>query len=1658
MNNLYRFATAAVLLFISFSLTSQVVINEYGCGNKSQHADATGAYEDWVELYNPTGSSVNIGGWHLSDQKGQPLKWTIPAGVSIPAGGRRMFYCSSRDGIFSGQYHTNFKITQSSGTEEICLTNTSGVFIDSLSIKKVRRNHSRGRTTDGASTWSVFETPTPNAANSGGKPEYVPMPVFSLQPGFYSGTQTLTITCSQANTSIYYTTNGAIPTNTVSGTNFLYSGPITISTTRPIRARAFDNNNVYAGSFTNTGTFFINEPINSYPVWSVVSNQLTGTGGFFSGSGNETMVSIEYFGSHNGPRMFQMEGDVKRHGNDSWAYSQKGFRFYARDDYGYANKIDYPLFPTTTRTDYDVVIIKAAGSDNFPDGGSNPPSRCTHNRDAYVQTLSEKFDLNVDVRRFKNAITYINGGYYGIYESRERIDVDYTEHYYGNGEKWVDMLEYWGGLQIVAGSDTAWNNLFNFIVNNSMTNAANYSYVNQRLDFMSLIDYFVLNTYTVNSDWLNWNTAWWRGRKPGQEVKWRYKLWDQDNTFNLGQNYTGLPTTGNTADPCDVQSIPGYANTTNPDEGHVRIFNKLMTNPQFEQLYINRYADLINTAFYCPNMLTHWDTMIARLQPEMQRHVTRWGGTVAQWNTAVTYTRNQISGRCNNVVTGLGPCYNVTGPYPVKVNVSPACAGTVKVNTTTPDQYPWTGNYYGGIDVTFKATPATGWQFSHWQLTHTPNPSTTADSIWFDLGSTGDSVVAVFTQVSPTPGQLTVILQGNNPGLVTVNGTPATNGQVVSVPYGSSVAVSATPIAGCTFFKWTLNHTLVYPNDTLETGTFCFRKNDTLYAVFDQCNIVPDSLTIIVQQPGYGTVTINSVPVPSTPVTVPMNAGTLLNIAATPTAGYTFSNWQVFHHTINPNNTSATASFTFNQRDTLIAVFLPPDTFDLTVLVNPVGGGNVSVNGSTPPNYPTVLKIVDGTPVNIVATANGGFTFSNWTLLHHTLAPNNTTASASFTITQNDTLVANFTANPIPPDTFSLTVLVNPLGGGNVTVNGTTPATYPAVLQFTDSTLINIAALANGGYTFSNWTILHHSLNPNNTSANASFYITQNDTLVANFTLNPIPPDTFNLTVLVVPPGAGNVDVNGTIPSSYPTVLQFTDGTLVNVAALGNGGFTFSNWTILHHTLNPSNTAANASFVITQNDTLIANFTVNPIPPDTFNLTVLVNPVGGGNVNVNGVTPGAYPAVLQITDGTLVNIAALANGGFAFSNWTILHHTLNPGNTSVNANFTITQNDTLVANFTVVPVVDTFNIVLQAFPNNGGSITVNGSTYSTYPTTIKVPENTVLNFTANPAIGFAFVNWHVVYQNPLPSDVANPMNFTATADDTVYAFFADMPDTFNLTVVNAPAGGGVVTINGNTLANYPATLQFQEGTAINASVLSNTGFTFTNWSILNHTLAPNNTDASVNFTINTSDTLTANYYVWPDTLKMVVDVRPNSLAGEVKVGGFTPPGYPWELEVQQGMNLDFEATGKVFTSGNGTVYNYVFERYEFIYHNPIPNPTTPVVFVNVQYPDTVIAYFINKPVDTDTTVFVLLPTAFSPDGDGKNDIFHVVGEQLQEGNLQIYNRWGQKVFESNNPNDYGWNGEFNNKPCQMGVYAYILVGKRLNGDEIKMKGAVTLVR
>jgi len=85
------------------------------------------------------------------------------------------------------------------------------------------------------------------------------------------------------------------------------------------------------------------------------------------------------------------------------------------------------------------------------------------------------------------------------------------------------------------------------------------------------------------------------------------------------------------------------------------------------------------------------------------------------------------------------------------------------------------------------------------------------------------------------------------------------------------------------------------------------------------------------------------------------------------------------------------------------------------------------------------------------------------------------------------------------------------------------------------------------------------------------------------------------------------------------------------------------------------------------------------------------------------------------------------------------------------------------------------------------------------------------------------------------------------------------------------------------------------------------------------------------------------------------------------------------------------------------------------------------------------------------------PTAFTPNGDGLNDTFALQGISIKEFNMQIFNRWGEKVFESNSLYD-GWNGKFRGNLCPPEVYTVIIKARKQNGQSVFYSGAVLLVR
>ncbi|MCC7301985.1 MAG: gliding motility-associated C-terminal domain-containing protein [Bacteroidia bacterium] len=88
---------------------------------------------------------------------------------------------------------------------------------------------------------------------------------------------------------------------------------------------------------------------------------------------------------------------------------------------------------------------------------------------------------------------------------------------------------------------------------------------------------------------------------------------------------------------------------------------------------------------------------------------------------------------------------------------------------------------------------------------------------------------------------------------------------------------------------------------------------------------------------------------------------------------------------------------------------------------------------------------------------------------------------------------------------------------------------------------------------------------------------------------------------------------------------------------------------------------------------------------------------------------------------------------------------------------------------------------------------------------------------------------------------------------------------------------------------------------------------------------------------------------------------------------------------------------------------------------------------------------------------VFLPTGFSPDGDGKNDEFYPIIPCFESMWLAVYDRWGEKIFESDDPGKK-WDGTFRGAPLDAAVFVYYFHYRQLNGKDEKLKGNVTLVR
>src|SRR5690606_19247695 len=231
----------------------------------------------------------------------------------------------------------------------------------------------------------------------------------------------------------------------------LYEGPIQISATTVVKARAFGLEEGILPGFVETNTYFIADDIHTIPVVSISGPELS-DGYWGNWIEPSELTTLELF-SENGIFISESHGDSDEHGNDSNAYDQRGFDYITQDQLGYDHHLTHELFQDTDRQEFQRLIFKAGGNDNasFSNGS-------VHFRDVLCHNLAFEAELALDGRRGIHCVVYINGEYWGIYTMREKADdYDYLDYYHSQPEGYVDLLNTWGGTWAEYGSMNAWN-------------------------------------------------------------------------------------------------------------------------------------------------------------------------------------------------------------------------------------------------------------------------------------------------------------------------------------------------------------------------------------------------------------------------------------------------------------------------------------------------------------------------------------------------------------------------------------------------------------------------------------------------------------------------------------------------------------------------------------------------------------------------------------------------------------------------------------------------------------------------------------------------------------------------------------------------------------------------------------------------------------------------------------------------------------------------------------------------------------------------------------------------------------------------------------------------------------------------------------------------
>ena len=455
---------------------------------------------------------------------------------------------------------------------------------------------------------------------------------------------------------------------------------------------------------------------------------------------------------------------------------------------------------------------------------------------------------------------------------------------------------------------------------------------------------------------------------------------------------------------------------------------------------------------------------------------------------------------------------------------------------------------------------------------------------------------------------------------------------------------------------------------------------------------------------------------------------------------------------------------------------------------------------------------------------------------------------------------------------------------------------------------------------------------------------------------------------------------------------------------------------------NPSHTYASAG---TYNVTFIASSTINCNYADTVYLTVTVNQ-GNVNASINLVQSSTC-------DSLTVNVSSNGSGGHLF-NW-------NFGDGNNGSGLNTSHSYTVAGNYTITL------IVTDTVCNFSDTATAN-VTFS--PSGINASFNLVQNSTCDTLFitgtsngaGGHFFDWNFGDGNTATGLNVNHFytqagNYiiTLTVTDTV----CNSTDTATASVIfnpNIPANISIIGVTGcvpfdvnfcaDTSAGSSYQWDFGDG---NTSVLPCANNTYTSPGVYSVTLIVNNPACN-----------------WIDTASTTVTVNVPPVADFMITDSVQSVNSPVTFT-----DLSIGATSYYWMFGDGGTDTQ--QNTEHLY---LAAATWTVCLVATNANgcrDTAC-----KPVTLfEEPVDVFVPNVFTPNGDKDNELFLPVGIGIIDYTMDIYNRWGEKVYSAN-ASQSGWDGKYQGKDCPVGVYAYVIKVIFRNTEGKELSGGVSLIR